>query len=127
MVEEEDKITKKELAFCCSGMGTLLYLTKHLRPDITNAVRKLLKSMDGASKLQLQELRRVAKFVLVEKPLFSIGLISSCADQFSSCALFQSGIACLHVSFTVYECLYKLSKSASFSRWLVHPVIPKNQ
>ena len=39
----------------------------------------------------------------VEKPLFSIGMISSCADQFSSCALLQSGIACLHVSFTAYE------------------------
>ena len=53
---------------------------------------------------------------IVEKPLFSIGLISSCADQFSSCALLQSGIACLHVSFTAYEYFYKLSKSASFSR-----------
>ena len=51
----------------------------------------------------------------VEKPLFSIGLISSCADQFSSCALLQSKIACLHVSFTTYEYFYKLSKSASFS------------
>ena len=27
----------------------------------------------------------------------------------------QSGIACLHVSFTTYEYFYKLSKSASFS------------
>ena len=51
----------------------------------------------------------------VEKPPFSIGLISSCADHFSSCALLQSGIACLHVSFTAYEYFYKLSKSASFS------------
>ena len=50
-------------------MGTLLYLTKHSRPEITNAVRELLKSMDGASKLQLQQLRRVAKFVLDTKHL----------------------------------------------------------
>ena len=64
---------------------------------------------------------------IVEKPLFSIGLISSCADQYSSCALLQSKIACLQVSFTAYEYFYKLSKSASFSQWLLHPVTQKNQ
>ena len=47
----------------------LLYLTKHSRLDITNAARELLKSMDGTTKLQLQELRRVAKFVLDTKHL----------------------------------------------------------
>ena len=57
VVDEEDKITEKEQAFCQSGVGKLLYLPKHSRPDITNAVRELSKSMDGASKLQLQELR----------------------------------------------------------------------
>ena len=50
VVKEEDKITEKEQAFYCSGMGTLLYLTKH---SIINTVRELSKSMDGASKLQL--------------------------------------------------------------------------
>ena len=65
--------------------------------------------------------------VPVEKSQFSIGLISFCADQFSSCALLKSKIACLHVSFTTYEYFYKLSKSASFSRWLHHPVTQKNQ
>ena len=53
----------------------------------------------------------------VGKPLFSIGLISSCADQYSSCDLLQLRIACLHVSYTTYEYFYKLSKSACFSRW----------
>ena len=52
---------------------------------------------------------------IVEKPQFSIGLISSCPDQFNSCALLKSKIPCLHVSFTTYEYFYKLSKSASFS------------
>ena len=46
-----------------------MYLTKHYRLDITNAVRELSKRMDHASKLQLQELRRVAKFVLDTKHL----------------------------------------------------------
>ena len=69
VVEEEDKVIEKEQALYRSGAGTLLYLTKHSRPDITNAVRELSKSMDGASKLQLRELRRVAKFVLDTKAL----------------------------------------------------------
>ena len=47
----------------------MLYLTRHSRPDITNAVRELSKSMDGASKLQLRELRRVEKLVLDTKDL----------------------------------------------------------
>ena len=58
------EVVEKKHDLCRSGVGTLLYLTKHSRPDITNAVRKLSKSMDGVSKLKLRELRRVAKFVL---------------------------------------------------------------
>ena len=50
-------------------MGTLWYLTKHSRLDITNAVRELSKSMDRVSRLQLQELKRFAKFVLDMKDL----------------------------------------------------------
>ena len=51
VAEDEDKVTEKEEALYRSGVGTLLYLTKHSRQDITNAVRELSKSMDGASKL----------------------------------------------------------------------------
>ena len=60
---------KKEQASYQSGVGTLLYLTKHSRLDIANAVRQLSKSMDGASRLQLSKLRRVAKFVFDTKTL----------------------------------------------------------
>ena len=69
VVEDEDKVTEKEQVLYRSGMGTLLYLTRHSRPDITNAVRELSKSMHGGSKLQLRELRRLAKFVLYTKDL----------------------------------------------------------
>ena len=58
----------------------------------------------------------------VEKPQFSIGLISSCADQYNSCALLKSKIVCLHVSFSTYDYFYKLSEGTSFSRWLPYPV-----
>ena len=47
-----------------SGVGMLLYLVKHSRPDIANATRELAKVMDGATKGQLKELHRAIKFVL---------------------------------------------------------------
>ena len=50
-------------------MGTLLYLTKHSRPDTTNSVRELSKSMDGASMAQVTEMYRVINFVLEMKTL----------------------------------------------------------
>ena len=44
-------------------------MTKHLRPDIANAVRELSKSMDGASKLQFREILQVIKFIQDTKDL----------------------------------------------------------
>ena len=44
------KVDEKTQSMYRSGVGTLLYLTKHNRPDITNPVRKLSKSMDGANR-----------------------------------------------------------------------------
>ena len=41
VVEDEDKVTEKEQALYRSGVGTLLYLTKHSKPATTNAVREL--------------------------------------------------------------------------------------
>ena len=46
-----------------------MYLTKHSRPDITNPVRELSKSMDGASMAQVTEMYRVINFVLETKTL----------------------------------------------------------
>ena len=76
---------------------------------------------------KIGHLERMKRLYVLENLYSRLGLTSFCADQFSSCALFKSEIACLHVSFTAYEYFYKLSKSATFSRWLLHPVIPKNQ
>ena len=52
-----------------SGVGTLLYVTKLRRPDITNPVRELSKSMDGVSMAQVTEMYRVINFVLETKTL----------------------------------------------------------
>ena len=38
VTDEEDKLPAKEHAIYRSGVGTLLYLTKHSRPDLCNAV-----------------------------------------------------------------------------------------
>ena len=43
----EDKVSPKEYETYRSGVGTLLYLTKHSRPDICNPVRELSKTMDA--------------------------------------------------------------------------------
>ena len=46
VADEEDKLPAKEHATYRSGLGTLLYLTKHSRPNLCNAVRELSKTMD---------------------------------------------------------------------------------
>jgi hypothetical protein len=47
-----------------SGVGVLLYLVKHSRPDIANAVRELSKALDGTSPAAYKELMRVLKYVM---------------------------------------------------------------
>jgi hypothetical protein len=47
-----------------SGIGMLLYLVKHSRPDIVNCTRELSKLMDKPTPAAMKELRRVIKYVL---------------------------------------------------------------
>jgi hypothetical protein len=47
-----------------SGVGMLMYLVKHSRPDIANAVRELTKVLDGATDAHWKAMMRVIKFVL---------------------------------------------------------------
>jgi hypothetical protein len=58
LVEEEQQELYR------SGVGMLLYLVKHSRPDIANAVRELWKCMTGANRAAFKELMRVIKLVL---------------------------------------------------------------
>ena len=44
--DEEFKLPAKKHATYRSGDGTLMYLTKHSRHDLCNAVRELSKTMD---------------------------------------------------------------------------------
>ena len=50
-----------------SGVGTLLYLTKHSRPDIYSPVRELLKTMDAPVPVHLKEMYKLIRFVFSTK------------------------------------------------------------
>ena len=63
----EDKISPEEHKTYRSGVGTLLYLTKHSRPDICNPVRELSKTMDAPAPVHLKEMYKVIRFVLSTK------------------------------------------------------------
>ena len=63
----EDKGSPKEHETYRSGVGTLLYLTKHSRPDICNPVRELSKAMDAPAPVHLKEMYKLIRFVLSTK------------------------------------------------------------
>ena len=68
-VDDISKVDEKTQSMCRTGVGALLYLTKHSRPDITNPVRELSKSMDGASMAHVTEMYSMINFVLETKTL----------------------------------------------------------
>ena len=57
-------ITKENQSIFRSGVGMLLYLVKHSRPDIANAVRELSKVADGATEAHWKAMCRLIKYVL---------------------------------------------------------------
>ena len=50
----EDKVNSEEHETYRSGVGKLLYLTMHSRPDICNPVRELSKTMDAPAPVHLK-------------------------------------------------------------------------
>ena len=63
------KVDAQQQKIYRSGVGMLLYLVKHSRPDIANAVRELSKALDGTSAASYKELMRVLKYVIDTKRL----------------------------------------------------------
>ena len=63
----EDKVNPEDHETYRSGVGTLLYLTKHSRPDISNPVRELSKTMDAPALMHLKEMYKVIRHVLSTK------------------------------------------------------------
>ena len=50
-----------------SILGSLMYLVKFQRPELSNYVRELAKGMQGANKTHQNELFRILKWVLTSK------------------------------------------------------------
>ena len=63
----EDKVNSQDHEIYRSGVGTLLYLTKHSRPDICNPVRELSKTMDAPAPVHLKEMYKLIRHVLSTK------------------------------------------------------------
>ena len=67
--EDEVTLSNAEQKVFQSLVGSLMYLVKHSRPDIANAVRELTKVMDRANQTHFKEGLRIVKFVLDTKTL----------------------------------------------------------
>ena len=63
----KDKVSPKEHETYRGGVGTLLYLTKHSKPDICKPVWELSKTMDGPAPVHLKEMYKLIRFVLSTK------------------------------------------------------------
>ena len=62
----EDKISPEEHETYRSVVGTLLYLTKHSRPDICNPVRELSKTMDAPVLVHLKGTYKVITLLMTK-------------------------------------------------------------
>ena len=62
--DKSQTISREDQKLYRSGVGMLLYLVKHSRPDIANPVRELSKVLDGTTPAAMKEMYRVIKYVL---------------------------------------------------------------
>jgi Reverse transcriptase (RNA-dependent DNA polymerase)/gag-polypeptide of LTR copia-type len=65
--EESEKVKPEEQKLYRSAVGSMLYLSSHSRPDISNVVRELAKCMDGATYAAFKEMKRVLRFLMDTK------------------------------------------------------------
>ena len=66
---ESQKISSEDQQDYQSGISMLLYLVKHLFPDIANMTREPSKTKDGANPAAYKELLHVIRYVLDIKNL----------------------------------------------------------
>ena len=66
-VEKEHQVSTELHKRYRTGVGMLLFLIKHSRPDLCNAVRELTKCLDGPNEAAYKEMLRVIKFVMDTK------------------------------------------------------------
>ena len=68
-IKDEDILPSKKMEEYRSGVGMLLYLVKHSRPDIANPTRELSKCLTKATNTHFKELLRVIMFIKQTKRL----------------------------------------------------------
>ena len=61
--EDGTLLSDEEQSKYRSGVGSLLYLLKHSRPEMSNSIRELSKAMDGANKAHQKALYRAIKYL----------------------------------------------------------------
>ena len=61
---EDPTLSSNQQKLYRSGVGILLYLVKHTRPDLANPVRELSKAMDRATEGHWKELLRVITYTM---------------------------------------------------------------
>ena len=67
--DSQDLLTTQKQVRYQSGVGLLLYIVKHSRPDLNNSVRELSKSMDRANEDGYKKLLQVLNFIQHTKNL----------------------------------------------------------
>ena len=63
-ISKEEIVDEETQGLYRSGVGMLLWMTKHTRPDIANAVREASKVMDGATPAHYKYMLRICKYVV---------------------------------------------------------------
>ena len=61
---EDSTLSEEDQKMYRSGIGILLYLVKHSRPDLSNPTRELSKAMDRATVAHYKELKRVITYTI---------------------------------------------------------------
>ena len=65
--EEKDKLDPERHSLFRTGTGMALYLIKHSRPDIANAVRELSKCISAPNAAAFKEMLRILKYIIDTK------------------------------------------------------------
>ena len=67
--DEEPTVSVQKHTEYRSGVGMLLYLVKHSRPDLHNPIRELTKCLDKPTPAAYKEMMRIIKYVLQTQTL----------------------------------------------------------
>jgi len=97
-----------------SGVGMLLFLVKHTRPDLSNSTRELSKVMDKAMEGHMKELCRVIKYAINTK---NKGLKLRPED---TCRRQRNTNKCYMIYYLFHECTNLLALTWTERGYIIH-------